>query len=319
MIESVCILGGSGFVGGHLVNRLRAAGLHCTVATRRPHRHRELQLGGVRVEGVSQFDRLELTQLFEGHDAVVNLIGILNHGLGGRFEAVHVGIASAAAESARAAGVQRLLHMSALNAAPDGPSEYLRSKGRAELAVRKAAEPDVGVTLFRPSVIFGPDDSFFNRFAALLRLPGPLPLACPEARFAPVYVGDVAEAFLRALREPHTAGQIYELCGPREMTLREVVEYTARHLGIDKRIIGLGDGLSRWQARVLGWLPGKPFTLDNYDSLRKPSVCEDNGLARLGIKPTAVDAVMPLELEAQRMRMRYSWYRKLLPPFLRAR
>ncbi len=318
-IESVCILGGSGFVGGHLVNRLRAAGLRCTVATRRPHRHRELQLGGVRVAGVSSFDRRELTQLFEGHDAVINLVGILNSGLGGRFETVHVGIATVAAQSARDAGARRLLHMSALNADPDGPSEYLRSKGRAERAVTTNAGAELGVTIFRPSVIFGPDDHFFNRFAGLLRLPGFLPLACPGARFAPVYVGDVAEAFARALRDPHCAGEIYELCGPEAMTLREVVDYTARHLHIEKPIIGLGDGVSRFQARVLGWMPGKPFTLDNYASLRKPSLCESNGLNRLGIDPTPVDAVMPLELEGQRMRLRYNRFRKLLPAFLRRR
>ena len=314
-IESVCILGGSGFVGGHLVNRLGAAGMRCSVATRYPHRHRELQLGGVRVVQVSSFDRRELTQLFEGYDAVVNLVGILNSGFGGHFEAVHVGISAAVAESCKAAGVKRLLHMSALNADPEGPSEYLRSKGRAEEAVWKAAARDVGVTMFRPSVIFGPDDSFFNRFAALLRLPGPLLLACPDARFAPVYVGDVVEAFLRSIRSSHTIGEVYELCGPQVMTLREVVEYTAERLGVKKKIIGLGTGLSRLQARILGWMPGKPFSMDNFLSLQKPSVCETNGLLKLDITPTPVDAVMSLELAGRRMRARYTWYRKLLPGY----
>jgi len=142
-------------------------------------------------------------------------------------------------------------------------------------------------------VIFGSDDSFINRFRQLMRIPGPLPLACPKARFAPVYVGDVAEAFVRALNDPSTGGKAYDLCGPRVFTLRQIVDYIAWHSGIYKGIIELNDKASRLQAEILGRLPGKPFTLDNYRSLQVPSVCRNNGLAELGITRTDMDAVVP--------------------------
>ena len=176
-----------------------------------------------------------------------------------------------------------------------GTSEYLKTKGAAEDYLHANAGA-VAVTSFRPSVIFGPDDSFFNRFAALLRIPGPFPLACPKARFAPVYVGDVAEAFARSLDDPGTFDQRYDLCGPRVFTLRELVDYTVQAMCDRKPIIELSDRLSRLQAKVLGVMPGRPFTMDNYRSMQMDSVCERDGLGRLGITPTDVDAIIPFVL-----------------------
>jgi NADH dehydrogenase len=215
-------------------------------------------------------------------------------------------------DACREAGVRRLLHMSALNADESkGSSEYLRSKGQGENRAHTRGQASIHVSSFRPSVIFGPGDSFFNRFAGLLRLsPGIFPLACPDSRFAPVYVGDVAEAFARALDDPTAFAQRYDLCGPRVFSLRELVAYTAGRLELRTRIVGLGDRLSRMQARLLGLLPGKPFTLDNYLSLQTDSVCKKNGLAALGITPTDIEAAVPLYLGQRSQRQRYFSLRK---------
>ncbi len=294
---SVCILGGTGFVGRHLVNRLARDGVRCRVLTRRPHRHRHIGVApGAELVEANVHDPDVLIREFAGHDAVINLVGILNEGAGASFRRIHYELPLAVLAACQSAGVPRLLHMSALNADEQGgTSEYLRTKGAAENQLHRNAGT-VAVTSFRPSVIFGPDDSFFNRFAALLRIPGPFPLACPDARFAPVYVGDVAEAFARALGDPSTIDQRYDLCGPRVFTLRELVDYAARAMGLRKPIIGLGDGLSRLQARVLGVLPGRPFTMDNYNSMQMDSVCAHDGLGMLGITPTDVDTVVPYVL-----------------------
>jgi NADH dehydrogenase len=294
---SVCILGGTGFVGRHLVNRLAAEGVRCRILTRRPHRHRDVGVarGSTLVEA-NVHDRAELVRQFAGQDAVVNLVGILNEGGGESFRRAHYELPLSVLAACQTAGVPRLLHMSALNAdAQRGTSEYLKTKGAAEDYLHANAGA-VAVTSFRPSVIFGPDDSFFNRFATLLKIPGPFPLACPKARFAPVYVGDVAEAFARTLDDSATADQRYDLCGPRVFTLRELVDYTAEAMGQRKPVIELNDALSRLQAKVLGVLPGRPFTMDNYRSMQMDSVCEHDGLGRLGITPTDVDAIVPFVL-----------------------
>lgn len=297
--KQVCILGGTGFVGHHLLGALSAAGYACRVPVTRPERHRDLRLiPGCTLHQVAGWGADELAGALTGCGTLVNLVGILNEGGGRSFEQSHVTLVQTALEAAQGAGVGRYLHMSALNAdATGGRSAYLRTKGRGEALAHGASAQGMAVTSFRPSVIFGPGDSFFNRFAGLLRLvPGPFPLACPDARFAPVYVGDVARAMLRALEDPATAGRSYELCGPRSFSLRELVAYTAARIGRRVRVIGLGDGLSRLQARVFEHLPGRPFTLDNYRSLQVASVCTQDGLAELGIVPTDIEAVVPTYL-----------------------
>lgn len=295
--RNVCILGGTGFVGRHIVNRLAAEGVRCRILTRRPHRHRHVGVarGSTLVEA-NVHDRAELVRQFAGQDAVINLVGILNEGGGESFSRAHYELPLSVLAACQAAGVGRLLHMSALNAdAKRGTSDYLKTKGAAEDYLHANAGA-VAVTSFRPSVIFGPDDSFFNRFATLLKIPGPFPLACPKARFAPVYVGDVAEAFARSLDDPATFDQRYDLCGPRVFTLRELVDYTAQAMGARKPIIELNDALSRLQAKVLGLLPGRPFTMDNYRSMQMDSVCGNDGLDRFGITPTDVDVIVPYVL-----------------------
>jgi NADH dehydrogenase len=244
-------------------------------------------------------DSAFLRQQFEGKDTVINLIGILNEkGRSGKgFARAHAELPEKAVQACREAGVPRLLHMSALHAARTAPSHYLRTKALGEEAVHRSGGPDFHVTSFRPSVIFGPGDGFLNRFAGLLRLtPGVFPLACPGARFQPVYVEDVAHAFADALDNHKTFGQRYDLCGPRVYTLRELVEYVAKLL--DKRvcIVGLPDGLSYLQAAMLEFAPGKPFSLDNYRSLQVDSVCDKGFPGVFGITPASLEEIAPAYL-----------------------
>ncbi|MCP4994686.1 MAG: complex I NDUFA9 subunit family protein, partial [Gammaproteobacteria bacterium] len=272
----ICILGGTGFVGRHLIASLAALGYHCLVLSRHPQRHYQLTVAGqVELQSCDPFDQDHLIQHFQGCDAVINLIGILNEqGRKRSFKRMHVELGDHVVEACKQAGVPRLLHMSALNASQTrGSSQYLHTKGEAENRAHTLGKPKLKVTSFRPSVIFGQDDSFFNRFASLLALPGPFPLACPQARFAPVYIEDVVAAFTHSLESSATCDKHYDLCGPRVFTLMALVRYTAEQIGRRKIIFGLNDPLSRLQATILGLMPGKPFTLDNYHSMQLDSVC----------------------------------------------
>ena len=304
---NVCVLGGSGFVGTELVIRLALAGHWVRVPTRnltRTERLRVLDTVELRVANVHE-PRI-LSQLFAGCDAVVNLVGILNERRGASFDAVHTELAAKVMASARTAGVRRLLHVSALGADPHAPSRYLRSKAAAEARLRAAPHSELphagpAVTILRPSVIFGPGDSLTNRFAGLLRLTlGWLPLARARARFAPVCVFDVADALVHALGERSSAGQTYELCGPQVMTLAEIVRLTARVARLPCRIVPLPDVIARLQGLVMGMLPGKPFSLDNFRSLTLDSVCREDGCGRLGITPSPMLAVLPTYLDPLR-------------------
>jgi uncharacterized protein YbjT (DUF2867 family) len=312
--ETICLLGGTGFVGQHLVNTLTQQGYKVRVLTRRRERHRAL-LAHPAVTLVETDVRNvdELRQQFTDVDVVINLIGILNErdSNGAGFRRVHVELPEKIIDAALSSGVSRLLHMSALNAnAGEQHSLYLKTKGEGEDLVHAAAEKGLVVTSFQPSVIFGFGDSFFNRFATLLKLSRPVfPLACPDSRFAPVWVGDVTQAMCRAL-DNATGGERLAFCGPQEFTLRELVSYTRDQLGLRCTIAGLGDGLSRLQARMLGFMPGKPFSLDNYYSLQQDSICKDNALPGLGITPTPIAAVVPGYLAGSNARGRYNGFRR---------
>lgn len=296
-IKKVCIVGGTGFVGRHLASELARRGHDLRVLTRRRERHRELLVfPTLELVEVDVHRTAALSDVFAGCDAVINLVGVLNEGRreGDTFNDAHAELPGKVAEACRYNRIDRLLHMSALGASAKGPSEYLRTKGAGEDAAHATAGHDLAVTSFRPSVIFGHDDDFFNRFATLLRqIPLAFPLACPDARFAPVFVEDVVQAFVRSLDDKSTWGKRYDLCGPQRYTLRELVEYTARVAGLRRQVIGLGDRMSRLQARMLEFAPGKPFSRDNYLSMQVDSICRSNGLEELGIEPTGIDAVVP--------------------------
>jgi NADH dehydrogenase len=297
IIERIAMLGGSGFVGRTLANRLTREGYTIRILTRNPDAvHADLRvLPGVELVQADIHDIRDLADKIAGTQVVINLVGILNekgrNGAGFRF--AHVELAGKVLQACRDNHIRRLLHMSALNAdAVTGTSHYLRTKGEAEDIVHAAA--DLNVTSFRPSVIFGPGDDFFNRFAVLLkRVPVMFPLACPGARFAPVYVGDIAAAFTRAMTDSVTYGKRYDLCGPHQYTLQELVQYTALCCGINRLILPLPDMISRIQAAVFDFVPGKPFSTDNYLSAKLDSVCQCNAMEQLGIKPVALDAVVP--------------------------
>ena len=293
----IVILGGTGFVGHSLCERLVMAGHEVRILTRHRERHRDLLvLPTAQVVEADVHNPAVLKREFQGLDAVVNLVGILNEsGRDGKgFERAHAELPAKVVQACRQNGVPRLLHMSALHASPDGPSHYLRSKGRGEQIVQAAESNTLHVTSFRPSVIFGSRDSFTNRFAGLLRqVPFVFPLACPNARLQPVYVEDVVQAFVSALDRQATFGQRYNLCGPQVYSLREIVTWLARQLGLKRRILPLNNVLSMAQAAVLQFAPGKPFTLDNYQSLQVASVCEAGFPVIFGVTPSRLEDVVP--------------------------
>lgn len=289
---SLCILGGSGFLGTRLVARLIRDGHRVTVLSRDRERHKHLLvLPGLTLENCNVYDEAQLSEHFRGKDVVINLVGILNErGFGGGgFRRAHTELARTILQAVRSAGVPRLLQVSALKAGPDAPSYYLRSKGEAEKLIRDSSNLDW--VIFRPSVMFGPGDSFLNRFAGLLAsVPFVFPLARPKARFQPVLVDDVIEAILRCLHGVSSIGQTYELGGPQVYTLREVVELVAKLTGQRKWIIGLPNVLGRLQGFVMNFIPGRPFSSDNYRSLTVDSVCAEDGLAKLAIQPQSMAA-----------------------------
>lgn len=305
-----CILGGTGFVGHSIVARLAAMGHNIVILTRHRERNRDLlTYPCISIVEADVHDPETLSAHFHGVDTVINLVGILNQfrGKDRRFDYVHVELTRKVTAAVAQRGVPRLLHMSASNADPDGPSLYLRTKGTAENLVHEhALEHGYAATSFRPSVIFGAGDSFTNRFASLLRsVPVMFPLACPSARLQPVYVNDVAKCFAIALDSRNTFGQTYNLCGPDVYTLHEVVAYIADTIGVNRKIVRLPNWQSRLQAAVLQWFPGKPFTPDNYKSLQIDSICKEPFPKVFDIDPRPLEEMVPSYLN------RYGYHSKL--------
>lgn len=305
-ISQICVIGGAGFVGRHLCQQLAAQGYRVRVPTRDRERAKALiLLPTVDVVVADVQDPAALAAMVRGCDAVINLVGVLHDARGKRgFAAAHVELARKVVAACRANKVRRLLQMSAFGAAMDAPSAYLRSKGEAETIVR---ESGLDFTIFRPSVIFGPDDSFLNMFACLLRALPVIVLASPGARFQPVYVDDVAAAFVRALPDMKTFGQSYALCGPQRYTLRELVAYVGRITGRQRPILGLNRALSYCQAYAMEWLPVKLMTRDNLRSMEVDSVSDS--VFPFGIKPRALEAVAPMWLATRTPRARYQRFR----------
>ena len=252
--QSIAVLGGTGFLGTRLVARLIKGGHRVTVLSRDREQHKHLLvLPGLTLENCDVYDEAQLSERLRGKDVVINLIGILNErGFSGAgFRRAHTELTQGLLRAARSAGVPRLLQVSALKAAPDAPSYYLRTKGEAERLIREAGGA-LDWTIFRPSVMFGPGDTFLNRFARLLSaIPLVFPLAKPNARFQPVLVDDVIEALLRCLHGGACSRQTYELGGPQVYSLREIVGLAAKLTGRRRWIFGLPDFAARIQALVM--------------------------------------------------------------------
>lgn len=311
--HAVLVIGGSGFIGRHLVASLAAAGIRVTVPSRRRERAKHLIL--LPTVDVVQADVMTpdaLQRLCAGKQAVYNLVGVLHSRRGRRdergtneygpdFARVHVELPQAVIAACRSTGVRRLLHVSALGASPTAPSEYLRSKGIGEQAV--LAAEDLDVTVFRPSVVFGPEDTFLNRFALFAKLMPVIGVPCPDAKFQPVYVGDVARALHFALEEPEARGKTYELCGPRVYTMKQLVEAVCSMTGRHRLVVGLPDRLSYLQAWMLEYLPGKLMTRDNYRSMQVANTCD--GRFPFNLQPQALEAVAPAYLMPSGARERY--------------
>ena len=296
----VLVLGGSGFVGRQVCEQLARLGWHITVPTRRAVNAARVQsLPGLTVIEANVHQEADLARLMPGHDAVVNLVAVL-HGSEERFESVHVDLPGKIASAMKKAGVQRLVHISALGADPQGPSMYQRSKARGETVLHNAG---LQLTVLRPSVIFGAEDKFLNLFADLQAVAPFMPLAGSGTRFAPVWVGDVARAVVVCLQKLDTIGQTYELCGPDVMTLGELVQRAGQWAGVNegrgRPVIGLPMWVGWLQAAAMELAPGEPLmSRDNLASMKVDNIATGQlpGLPALGISAASAAGVAPTYL-----------------------
>ena len=316
-MKNILVLGGTGFVGAHVCEKLAHQGFKVTVVTRKRRNARNVQhLPTVTVLELNVHSEAELTRAVAGHDAVVNLIAIL-HGTAAQFDKVHVNLPQALVRACRSQGVHRVVHISAMGVDDQrpgsAPSEYLRSKGRGEAVLLHPANPGeaLDVTVLRPSVIFGAEDKFMNVFAKLQGIFPFMPLACADAKFQPVWVQDVADAVVHCLVRPvvaHAAEplpRIIEACGPDIFTLKELVQTAARLAGVNegrgRPVLALPAPLGRLQATLMELAPGEPvMSRDNLDSMRVDNIATGKlpGLLALGITASALEPIAAVYLRS---------------------
>jgi NADH dehydrogenase len=303
--QTAVVFGGSGFLGRYVVTRLAHQGYIVRVAVRRPERALFLKTAG----GVGQIvpfyapvtDEAAVARATAGASVVVNLVGILSEGKAGDFDKIHNEGAGRVARAAAAAGAAHLVQVSAIGADPASPSLYGASKGRGEAAVR-AAFPEA--VILRPSVVFGPEDNFFNQFAGIARLSPVMPVFSGKSRLQPVFVEDVADAVCAAIARPEARGQTYELGGPGIYPFRKLLAYILQVTHRARPLIDVPPGLARLQARVMEHLPGKPLTRDQLKMLERDNVAAEGvpGLAALGVTPTPVEWIVPGYLRRYRQK-----------------
>ncbi len=300
MQRSVLVMGGTGFVGRHVCEKLCRAGWHVTVPTRKAQQARHIQhLPGLTVREADVHNAATLERLVRGHDAVVQLIAIL-HGTEAAFERVHVALPRQLAQACENSGVKRVVHISALGVSPEGPAMYQRTKAKGEAVLREAG---LDLTVLRPSVIFGAEDRFLNLFAQMQKWLPFVPLAGAHARFQPVWVEDVASATVYALQQPRTVGRTYECAGPEEMSLAEIVRFAGKASGHPRPVFGIPAWAGRAQAWVMEHLPGGPLmSRDNLDAMKVPNVASAGlpGLQDMGIVPHSLKAIGPQYLSGHR-------------------
>jgi NADH dehydrogenase len=308
-MKQVCVLGGSGFVGSAIVRQLSLAGHGVKVLTRRRETSKHLiLLANVDVVECDVMDDAALANALKGSDAVINLIGILHNSKKASFNAIHALLPARLAKLCSKLGIKRLVHMSALQASQQAPSAYLKSKAEGEAAVLRANK-DLDITVFRPSIIFGRGDGFINLFATLVKILPVILLAKPNAKFQPIYVEDVAKAFVTSLYNIDTYGKAYDLGGPKVYTLRQLVTYVANTLGKKRPIIGLNNMLSYLQAFAMELLPVKLMTRDNVRSMEVDSICVTSFPACLGFQPVALETIVPDYLSDDNPRNAYNRFR----------
>jgi NADH dehydrogenase len=303
-MKNVLVIGGTGFLGSAVVRELArrstSADFCFTLPTRRrDHAKHLLVLPTANVIDADVHDPATLARLMVGQDAVISLVGILKGGegepYGKGFARAHVELPQKIAAAAKAAGVRRVLHVSALKAAADAPSGYLRSKAAGEAALTAAG---LDLTIFRPSVIFGPGDSFLTLFARMARIAPFFPLAGADARFQPVWVEDVAAAVADSLLRPESIGAAYDLCGPQQYSLRELVSYAAAVSGHPRAVVGLPDAIAWLQAWAMEFIPNGPMTRDNIRSMRVASVCDSGCSLPFGRVATPLELIAPTYLRS---------------------
>lgn len=292
------VFGGSGFIGRYIVKRLAHAGYVVRVAVRDPEAAAFLRpmgdVGQIVPTAASITRDADVARAVAGAELAVNTVGILAERRPGDFQALQADGAGRIAAAAAAAGVARLIHLSAIGADAASPSAYARTKAEGEAQMR-AAFP--GVTILRPSLVFGPEDQFFNRFGAMARLSPIMPVICGDTQFQPVYVGDVADAVMAALADPATQGQVYELAGPQVWRFRELLAWILQQTGRHRPLIDIPMPIARLQASVMEHIPGKPLTRDQLLLLARDNVATTlPGLAALGVAATPVQQIVPAYL-----------------------
>ena len=276
--DNFILLGGSGFIGKQLAFAIANRGCRITIPCRRPHRNKALLVHpNIHVVEADVFAPDQLDDLCQNQQVMINLIGILHERKRGDFRRIHVEFIKTLVDACTRHNIKRVLHLSALGASQaTGTSRYLRSKGEGENLIHTFGQKELRVTSFQPSVVFGKNDQFINRFAGILPLCfGFFPLACGQSKFAPVYVGDLVEKIISAVDDKSTHSQRYTVCGPEVFSLQQILQLLVKTMGLSCRIVSLGKTMSKLQARVLQILPGKLFTMDNYRSMQTPSICEE--------------------------------------------
>lgn len=299
--ELVTVFGGSGFIGRYVVRRLAKEGYRIRVAVRRPHLAHFLRpmgtVGQIQIVGADLTDETLIQGALEGAWAAVNLVGVLSQSGRQRFKSLHAQAPGLIARHAAVHGAKRVVQISAIGAEPRAPSRYGRTKAEGEAALKRDFPAG---TILRPSIVFGPEDHFFNRFANMARLLPALPLIKGRTRFQPVYVEDVAEAVGRCLARPDTRGRTYELGGPGIYSFKELLKIILAETHRSRPLIPVPGPIAALQALVLGLLPDPPLTLDQLAQLRRdnivkagPDAEEVGTFADLGIGPTALEAILP--------------------------
>ena len=297
------VIGGSGFIGRYIVSRLAAQDYVVRVVTRAPAAMRFLttqgRVGQIVPLSAGLADEAAMARAIAGASVVVSLVGILFENKPGDFQRVQGEAPGLIGRLATAAGVQHLVHVSAIGADATSPSLYAQSKAAGESALR-AGFP--GATILRPSVVFGPEDGFFNRFAQMASLLPFMPVVAGDTRFQPVFVGDVADAVMAAITRPEAQGQTYELGGPRVLTMREVLRFILDTTRRQRRLVDMPMGLMRFQAKLMEKLPTPPVTRDQLLLLGRDNVAAEGmpGLAALGVTPTSIETVVPSYLTRYR-------------------